>query len=69
MFSQYPNVLEAIAMFIESHYPVKTIMELEYLRTLTLAIRNLLVNHKNLQPFLESPLVDVLGKIFEAHAR
>lgn len=69
LFSQYPNVLQSVASFIEHHYPAKTIMELEHLRTLTLSIRNLLVNHKNLQPFLQSPLVDVLGKIFQNHLK
>jgi uncharacterized protein (UPF0335 family) len=69
LFSQYPNILESVSSFIEHHHPAKTIRQLEYLRTVTLAIRNLLINHKNLQPFLESPLVDVMGKIFENHRK
>lgn len=52
LFSQYPNILESVSTFIEHHYPYKTIFELECLRTLTLGLRNLLINHKNLQPFL-----------------
>lgn len=64
LFSQYPNVLDSVASFIEHRYPISSVFELEQMRTLTLAIRNLLINHKNLQPFLESPLVEVLGRVF-----
>ena len=57
LFNQYPNVLESVAHFLERIYPAKNILDLEYIRTVTIAIRNLLINHKNLQPFLESPLL------------
>ena len=65
LFNQYPYVLEAIHSFISKNYPPKDICTLEYMRTLTVALRNLLVNHKNMQAVLESDLVEVLFKVFE----
>lgn len=65
LFSQYPYVLEAIHNFVGRNYPPKDIFILECLRTLTVALRNLLINHKNTQAVLESDLVEMLFKLFE----
>lgn len=64
LFSQYPFVLEAIHNYIAKNYPPKDIFTLECLRTITVALRNLLINHKNTQAVLESDLVEVLFKLF-----
>jgi hypothetical protein len=52
LFNQYPNVLEAIHLYFERNYPPKDLFTLECLRTLTAALRNLVINHKNTQAVL-----------------
>lgn len=57
LFGQYPYVIEAINGYLNKIYPPKDIFALECLRNITLALRNLLINHKNLQSILESDLL------------
>ena len=64
LFNQYPHVLEAVHSYLAKNYPPKDIFSLECLRTLTAALRNLLINHKNTQAVLESDLVEALFKLF-----
>lgn len=67
LFSQYPFVIEAIHTYFATNYPPKDLFALEALRTLTNALRNLLMNHRNLQAVLESDLLELLIRVFEEH--
>ena len=60
-------MLESIHGYFAHTYPPKDLVDLECLRTLTVGIRNLLMTHKNLQPMLESELLELLVKVFEEH--
>lgn len=57
LFSQYPFVIESVHSYFHKNYPPKDLFTLECLRTLTVAIRNLLMNHKNLHAVLDSDLM------------
>jgi hypothetical protein len=65
LFSQYPYAIESIHSYLSKNYPPKDIFSLECIRTLTNALRNLLMNHKNLQAVLESDLLEILFRMFE----
>lgn len=64
LFSQYPFVIEAIHSYFSKNYPPQDLFSLECLRTLTLALRNLLMNHKNLHAVLDSDLMELLFRVF-----
>ena len=66
LFMQYPYVIEAITQFIKSLYPPKNIQQYELVRSITLALRNLTIDYRNLQPVQESAeLMDILTQIME----
>ena len=65
LFYQYPNMLDSLTSFMEKKYPPKYISDLEYIRNLTLAIRNLCINYKNLSPLMESPIMKIMMRMFE----
>lgn len=65
LFSQYPFVIESLHSYFSKNYPPADLFALECLRTLTLALRNLLMNHKNLHAVLDSDLMEILFRVFE----
>jgi hypothetical protein len=65
LFSQYPFVIEAFHSYFAKNYPPQDFFALECLRTLTLALRNLLMNHKNLHAVLDSDLMELLFRTFD----
>lgn len=64
LFMQYPNVIESIYDFVRNLYPIRDIKALEILRTITLTIRNLAIDYRNLQAIQESSLADLFMNIF-----
>lgn len=66
LFMQYPNVVESVYSFLRHLYPTKDIEQLEVLRTLLVAIRNLAIDYRNLQPIQESGIAGLLKEMLEA---
>lgn len=60
LFMQYPFVIESVHSFVRSLCPVRNLQSMELLRTITLIIRNLAIDYRNLQAIQESSLANLL---------